>query len=101
MTYEELNKDEKIKWTVEHLAKKFGEDSFNIKDHWDTDLCAIGLTDKDEKHLIYISVIDPDGYYIALENSIAVDDFPYEPAEDFDNVSLEELEKIFAQHLRL
>ena len=44
MNYQDLNKDEKIKLTVKYLADKFGTDKFKIKDHWDADLQAIGLT---------------------------------------------------------
>jgi hypothetical protein len=101
MTYEDLNKDNKIKLMVKHLADRFGEGNFKIKDHWDTDLCAIGLTDVEEKHLVYISTYGDKGYYVSLENLKTVDSHPYEPVGDFDNVDLEGLEKILAKHLGL
>jgi len=101
MNLEELNKDETIKATVRHLADKFGNTSFNIKDHWEGDRCAIGLIDADEKHLIYFSTCGPNGFYVSLENLKAHGDLPYEPVGDFDNVDLERLEKLFVQHLRL
>jgi hypothetical protein len=101
MIYEQLNKDERIKATVKHLADKFGQNKFKVKDHWDEDLNAIGLTDNDEKYLVYISTYGDNDFYVSLENSKASDDYPYEPAGDFDNLNIEGLEKTFAQHLRL
>jgi hypothetical protein len=101
MTYENLEKDDKIKRTVKHLGDKFGHGKFKIKDFWEADLCAIGLTDIEEKHLIYISTCSGEGYFVSLENLSVMDDYPYERAGDFDNLDLDGLEKIFAKHLRL
>ncbi|GAL85937.1 hypothetical protein MYP_3166 [Sporocytophaga myxococcoides] len=103
MNYEELNKDEKIISTIKHLIDKFEIGNFKIKDYWDGDLCAIGLTDNEEKYLIYFSTYGDNGFFVSLENlKLEGDlDFPYEPAGDFNNVNLEDLEKIFIRHLRL
>jgi hypothetical protein len=101
MSYEDLNKDKRIKSTIRHLADRFGERNFKIKDHWDGDINAIGLVDNEEKHLVYISTYGDQNFFVSLENLETVDDHPYEPVGDFDNVDLERLEKIFAQHLRL
>lgn len=101
MSYDALNKDEKIKSTVKYLTEKFGVENFKIKDYWDADLCAIGLTDNEEKYLIYISTYNDNGFYVSLENLRSDDDHPYETAGDINNLSLEELEKIVIQHLRL
>lgn len=101
MNYEDLNKDTKIKLTVKHLAGKFGESNFKIKDYWDADLCAIGITDVEENHLVYISTYGDKGYYVSLEILKNVDDHPYKPIGDFNNLDLEGLEKIFAKHLGL
>lgn len=99
MNCEDLNKDEKIKIIVKHLIDKFGEKTFKIKDHWEGDLNAIGLVDNDENSLVYISTYGDKNFYVSLENLKV--DHPYEPIGDFENVDLEELEKIFIQHLRL
>ncbi len=98
MNYEQLNKDDKIKSVVRHLADKFGEDKFKIMDHWDGDLNAIGLVDNEEKHLVYISAYGDNDYFVSLENSKTTDDYPYEPAGDFNNINIQELEKVFARH---
>jgi len=101
MNCEQLNKYDKIKSVVRHLADKFGENKFKIMDHWDGDLNAIGLVDNEEKHLVYISTYGDNEYFVSLENSKTSDDFPYEPSGDFNNVNIEELEKVFARHLGL
>lgn len=101
MNYEQLNKDDKIKSVVRHLADKFGENKFKIMDYWDGDLNAIGLMDNEEKHLVYISTNGDKDFYVSLENLKTSDDYPYEPAGDLNNIKIDELEKVFARHLGL
>jgi hypothetical protein len=55
MSYKDLQKDDRILEIVKHLFDKFGDDCFKIRDYWDADLCAIGLSDNSEKYLFYIS----------------------------------------------
>ena len=101
MNYKHLNRNDRIKSTVKYLADKFGPESFKVRDHWDGDLAAIGLVDNQEKYLIYFSVYTDNGFYVALENLVTVDDFPYNQVGSFDNVDLVGLEKIFKEHLRI
>ena len=101
MNYKDINKDERIKFIVNHLVNKFGETSFKLKNQWDGDLNAIGLTDNEEKYLIYISSYGENGFYVSLENLTDGEELPYEPAGDFDNIDLHGLEKIFIEHLRI
>jgi hypothetical protein len=104
MNYKNLNKDNTIKSTVTYFADKFGSDTFKIKDHWNADLHAIGLTDISAKYLIYFSTLGkPENYfYVSLENPSHENiDHPYQPAGDFEHVSLEELENLFIRHLRI
>ena len=64
-----LNKDKQLKRIVELLLDKY-DNRILIKDFWDADLCAIGLCDKTEKHLIYISTfgLTVDRFNIVLED---------------------------------
>ena len=101
MNVETLNKDQRIKSTVRYLADKYGSNNFKIKDHWDADLSAIGLTDNEEKYLVYIRIYNDNCFYVALENLKTIGELPYEPVGDFNDLDLKELEKIFTQHLRL
>lgn len=101
MNCENLNKGKEIKATVKHLTDRFGENSFKIQDNWNSDGNAIGLVDNEMKYLVYISTYDGEDFYVSLENLKTVGDFPYEAVADFHNVNLEELCKIFAQHLRI
>lgn len=97
------NKDISIKNLIEYLFKKYGESGIKIKDHWDGDRCAVGISDASEKFLIYMStyLLDEKGYYIALENPSTNDELPYEPAGEFDNLKLSELEDKLREHLRI
>ena len=104
MNYKDLNKDDTIKLAVEHLADKFGIDKFKIKDYWNADLQAIGLTDVSEKYLIYFSTYGKtkNDFYVSLEDlNEKGNDHPYEPAGHFERVDLEGLENLFIKHLRL
>jgi hypothetical protein len=102
MTKTELNKNQKIKSLLRHLEDKFGSNAFKIKDHWDSDLNAIGLMDNSETYLIYISIYeDQDLYFVSLENPTKSEDFPYEPAGEFNDISLSDVENHFKSHLRI
>ena len=96
-----MQKNDRIKSLISHLEKKFGSKSFIVKDFWGSDQDAIGLSNISESKLIYISAfIDQDNYYVALEKG-RINASEYIPLNDFCDVSLEELEFIFAKHLDL
>lgn len=97
----QLNKDEKVKSLVRLLADKYGDENFKVKDFWEADLCAIGLSDMEEQHLVYFSTYDETGIHISLENLKTSNDLPYEAVGDFKNLDEAEWEKIVVQHLRL
>jgi hypothetical protein len=104
MNFKNLDKDKTIKLIVKHLADKFGADKFKIKDYWEGDLAAIGLSDVSEKYLIYISTYGKsrNNYFVALEElHTEGTDAPYKAIGDFDEVSLDRLEDLFLSHLRI
>jgi hypothetical protein len=50
-------KDDAILDAVEHLRKCLGQDEFQIMDHWEADLIAIGIASpSDLQRLVYFSL---------------------------------------------
>jgi predicted RNA-binding Zn-ribbon protein involved in translation (DUF1610 family) len=96
-----LNKSKRIINIVEFLQDKYGEINIVIRDHWESDKEAIGLTDKTGQYLAYISTVtDKDNeYFLSLENPPAGNEKPYSPVGDYNNISLTELENILTRHL--
>lgn len=73
-----------------------------IKDFWDADLCAIGLSDSSQKFLIYISTFGlPFGRFnIVLENLKDNREISSVVGE-YSNVTSVELEKLLIGHLKI
>jgi hypothetical protein len=96
-----LIKDDRIKLTIEHLLSKFGKNGFKIKDYWEADLQAIGLTDNKEKHLVYFSVHNKRDkeFFVSLEDLTPENEIHYKKVGQFESVNLTELERIIADHL--
>jgi hypothetical protein len=61
-----LEKDPAILQVLERLAARLGPKTFDIVDHWDCDLTAVGVANpKDHRILAYISTFGmPEGRYI-------------------------------------
>ncbi len=97
------NKDKTINEIIDYFQSKFGKTDILIQDYWEADCCAIGLTDKTRQYLVYISTYgtEQNKFNVSLENPSINNDLPYLPSGDFDNLSLENLEKIVIEHLRL
>lgn len=56
-----LIKDASIHQVLRALSETLGGDSFAIADHWDGDLCAIGVGAKsDHRRLVYICTYEKD-----------------------------------------
>ena len=96
-----IDKDLQIRRIVDYLLNKYNE-KILIKDFWDADLCAIGLSDKTEKYLIYFSTygLPIDRFNVVLENiqdnkenSLIVG--------EFNDITLDKLEKTLVDHLRI
>ena len=95
----EIQKNDRIKSLINHLEQKFGVDKFLIKDFWDADLDAIGFANTAETKLIYISAhSEQDDFYVALESG-AINTSEYHPVFERNEITLEELESIFKEHL--
>ena len=96
-------KSKRITDIVKYLQTKYGAGNILLKDHWEADENAIGLTDKEEQYLAYISTVGDNGneFYLELENPPVDDNYPYSPAGEFDKISLLTLEELLAKHLKL
>lgn len=97
-----LDKDDSIIYVVDYLLKRFGATEILVKDHWDADLCAIGLTDKSGQYLIYISTYgrNKNKYFISLETHSDDKIFPDNSDGEFDDLTLEELEGKLISHFK-
>jgi hypothetical protein len=95
-------KDAEIRAVLSWLGDRLGP-TFVVVDHWDGDLCAIGVAaTHDPKQLVYISSWNRPGgrYFVELETAPAPgSEMQYASVSKFDNVDREELARIVAQHL--
>lgn len=91
-----IKKDESIILVVNHLQNKFGGSKILVKDYWDADLCAIGITNREGNCLIYISTFakEPNYYYVSLEQVHAHRHKANTSQKEFDNLSLSDLESL-------
>lgn len=67
-----LQKDKSINVVIAKLFDHFGENNFHLTDHWDADLCAIGIKNsKDGEFQIYISTyqLQKNHYFVEVEDS--------------------------------
>jgi len=96
-------KTEQIKHLTSYLIKKYGEENIVVTDYWDGDNTAIGLADKTKKYTVYISDNGntDQRFFVSLENPPTSDDFPYTPGEDFDSLTIDEVETIIIKHLKI
>ena len=95
------SKDPEIRGVLSWLRDRVGP--FLIIDHWDADLCAVGVTAiHDPQQLVYISSWNqPTGrYFVELETApLPGSELPYASVAKFDTVDREELASLVAQHL--
>lgn len=96
-------KDITIKNIVLHLQEKLGVDNIVIKDYWEADNGAIGVTTKDNKNLVYISTYmkKNNEYLVELESTAEYENDVYKNCGDFDNISIDKVEELVRTHLNL
>lgn len=93
-----------LKRSIERLQKKFGIQAFDIVDHWDGDMCAVGIARPDNHGaLVYISTYNQadDRFFVSLESPSLNAEKPYKSVGDFDKVDFKTLENIVRRHLSL
>ena len=98
-----FEKDAAISDVVRRLGEHFGPEVV-VRDHWDADLCAIGISRADAEYpLVYISTYkrSPGRYFLSLEEAPKSKSDIATQVGDFDNLEFVELAERIAEHLRL
>ena len=95
------HKDITIKNIVRHLKNKLGVEFIFIKDYWEADNYAIGVTNKDNKNLVYISTYMKKNNEFFVELECLLENDTYKKCGEFENISVEEVEEIVRIHLNL
>lgn len=104
-----LQKDETIVRLLAALCERLGVGVFDVVDHWDADLCAVGIARPDNHRvLVYINTFgQAEGtYFVSLEippkpTDKEWADHPYTPAGDCEAHSFDPLVEIVQKHLSL
>ncbi len=98
-----MEKDSKITELLQWLRQQLG-DSFVVTDHWDGDLCAVGISSpSDPSQLVYVLSFGrpPGRYAVELESApVAGSDFRSVVGK-FDLLSREELLAKVKEHLQI
>jgi len=99
-----LDKDPIIVALLRRLRKYLGPSAFDIVDHWESDLCAIGIASpRDHGVLAYISCFgEPEGrYHVELELPPSPDgDLPFQVAGRYNDLDFEALADVVSNHLK-
>lgn len=96
-----MTKEFAIWWFIAHLAERVGGEYFQVVDHWDADLCAIGVAAmNDESRIVYVSTFrQPPGIYW-YECEVPTDTGLPEIVERSKEATLEEVTNATVRHLR-
>jgi hypothetical protein len=105
VTGSSIVKDGAILDAVEHLRMCLGPDEFQIMDHWEADLIAIGIASPSDLQRLVYFCLESGGerrFYVSLETAPTKgSELPYMDCGEFNNVDLETLTKIVAEHLEI
>lgn len=99
-----VNKDTSILTLLARLQADLGANAFDIVDHWESDLCAIGLgMPSDHTILVCVSTYGhPDGEYdYELENAPETKGDVYSVAGRAAATTYDELTDIIKKHLKI
>lgn len=92
-----LDKDDTIKQLLIHLEQTFGQGKLVVTDFWDSDLCAIGLSDSKKERLVYISSWKKkQGEFFVSKGKIVV---PSVSFDERDNINIQQVEGIVKNYL--
>ena len=98
-----LQKDPRIHDVLIRLRDRLGGKAFEVIDHWDADLCAVGIgRPSDNRFVAYVSTWGlPNGrYYLSLDAPSATDrDSETEEVERYEDVDFPTLVRHVARHM--
>jgi hypothetical protein len=100
-----LSKERKLISTILRLSEIFGDQAFDVVDHWESNFCAVGIAQKmNHSILVYIDNFeqDNDTYHVELERPpFPGTNLPFSSAGSFEKVSFEDLCTLISRHLEL
>jgi hypothetical protein len=101
-----LEKDQSIVEFINELTNAIGKNNFQLVDHWDADLCAIGISAPDNPDkLVYVSTFGKQNKFFASTefpnngNDEKWKDHPYIPGADTDDLTCDELIDLIREHI--
>jgi len=94
-----IKKQKEIIELVNLVNYTFGNDAPTINDHWETDLCAIGLQKNDK--LIYIAAYAHNDYFYECELLVDDPDVIYIAQDTENNVSKERILEVISDYFRI
>lgn len=104
MTPSSLEKDPAILALLETLRTRLGADAFVVADHWEPDLCSVGVASPhDPRVLVYLSCYrEPPGSF-SYERELPPlpeSKLPYRVAGSGSGLLVDELVQVVRDHLR-
>ena len=99
-----MKKDQTLLNVLDRLRLDFGGGAYQFVDHWDRDLCAVGIARNDEpRQLIYISVWKcPEGEVaVSLESPPETSDDLYVDRGTCEHCSYSGLRELIGAHLAI
>jgi hypothetical protein len=99
-----LEKDPSILTLLDRLRDDLGSASFDVVDHWDADLCAIGLgLPANHQVLVYVSTFGSESgrYDYELESPPTSEGEVYSAAGRGEGCTYEELLGIIKSHMKV
>lgn len=97
-----FQKDQSIIRLIDGLRALLGPRAFDVVDHWESDLCAVGIARPDNHGvLVYISTSGKPGERCSVSLELPPQpgsDIPYTAAGDQDAANLNELAEIIQRH---
>jgi hypothetical protein len=99
--FQRLVKNDAVLKLLSRLQYRLGGGRFQIVDHWESDLDAIGVAHPRNRELLaYIAAYGPEDFYVELELPPEHgSELPYSVAGQFRSLTFDEVAQIVAKHL--